>query len=478
MSDQPQTVNDLGRVHIVGIGGSGMSGLAQLLLDRGVAVSGSDIRDSDRIEALRSQGASIHIGHDAGRLVTTAGPVQTVVDTPDIPDDNPEILAARQQRIPVISRSQALAIVMSDHEVIGIAGTHGKTTTSSMLTIALQRCGLDPSYAIGSEVYDLGGNAHIGTGDLFVVEADESDGAFLLMDPRAVVVTNVEADHLNHWGEYDNLLAAFDDYVDLVAANQGFAVIYGDETDSANLAERAKGRQLDVVTYGQNSGVDYRLEVSDHQAGYYSFDVIHAKHRLGTVTLSVPGYHNALNATAALTVCHRLNLPLDEAILGLRSFTGTRRRLELKGEVTGIRVFDDYAHHPTEVVATLSAAREFAGAGRVVVAFQPYRYYRTELFAEEFGQALGLADDVVVMEVFDPGDKPVSGASGQVVANHVRSESTGVIFESSWDAVAGHIADRTRSGDIVLTVGAEEMAMLGPEVLAELQRREAEGAIP
>ncbi len=478
MSDQPQTVNDLGRVHIVGIGGSGMSGLAQLLLDRGVAVSGSDIRDSDRIEALRSQGASIHIGHDAGQLVTIAGPVQTVVDTPDIPDDNPEILAARQQRIPVISRSQALAIVMSDQQVIGIAGTHGKTTTSSMLTIALQRCGLDPSYAIGSEVYDLGGNAHIGAGDLFVVEADESDGAFLLMDPRAVVVTNVEADHLNHWGEYDNLLAAFDDYVDLVAANQGFAVIYGDETDSANLAERAKGRQLDVVTYGQNSGVDYRLEVSDHQAGYYSFDVIYAEHRLGTVALSVPGYHNALNATAALTVCHRLNLPLDDAILGLRSFTGTRRRLELKGEVTGIRVFDDYAHHPTEVVATLSAAREFAGAGRVVVAFQPYRYYRTELFAEEFGQALGLADDVVVMEVFDPGDKPGSGASGQVVANYVRSESTGVIFEPSWDAVAGHIADRTRSGDIVLTVGAEEMAMLGPEVLAELQRREAEGAIP
>ena len=227
MSDLPQTPNDLGRVHIVGIGGSGMSGLAQLLLDKNVTVSGSDIRDSDRVTALRAQGANIYLGHDPMHLLTPDGPVQTVVDTPDIPDDNPEILAAKEQGIPVISRSQALAIVMSDHKVIGIAGTHGKTTTSSMLTIALQRCGADPSYAIGSEVNDLGGNAHIGSGELFVVEADESDGAFLLMDPTAVVVTNVEPDHLNHWGDYGELLAAFDDYVDLVATNDGFAMLTG-----------------------------------------------------------------------------------------------------------------------------------------------------------------------------------------------------------------------------------------------------------
>ena len=475
MSDLPQTPNDLGRVHIVGIGGSGMSGLAQLLLDKNVTVSGSDIRDSDRVTALRAQGANIYLGHDPMHLLTPDGPVQTVVDTPDIPDDNPEILAAKEQGIPVISRSQALAIVMSDHKVIGIAGTHGKTTTSSMLTIALQGCGADPSYAIGSEVNDLGGNAHIGSGELFVVEADESDGAFLLMDPTAVVVTNVEPDHLNHWGDYGELLAAFDDYVDLVATNDGFAVIFGDETDSAALAERARSRGLDVVTYGHEPDSDYQIDVADHQGGYYVFDVVHGGLKLGPVSLSVPGHHNALNATAAVAVSHKMGLPIEKVLAGLHSFTGTRRRLELKGEVAGIRVLDDYAHHPTEVEATLRAAREFAEGARLVVAFQPYRYYRTEMFAEEFGQALGLADDVVVMEVFDPSREPVLGAGGDVVANKIPLDSTQVIFEPSWRPVAGHIADRAKSGDIVLTVGAEEMALLGPEILAELQRREAEG---
>lgn len=475
MSTPPGTLAELGRVHLVGVGGAGMSGLARLLLDRGVPVSGSDMRDSTRLAALRSQGAQIYIGHSPEQLQTPDGPVQTVIDTPIIPDDNPEILGARERGIPIISRSVALQLVMADSRVIGVGGTHGKTTTTSMITVALQHCGVDPSYAIGSEVNDLGSNAHTGTGDLFIAEADESDGAFLKMDPAAVVVTNVEPDHLNHWGNYEALQQAFDDFVDLVRPNDGFAVVCIDQADSADLAQRARARGTQVVTYGEDPAADYRVEIVGRDHADYKFDVIRGEHRLGPIALSVPGRHNALNATAALAVCIGLGMPPESVRDGLSSFAGTRRRFEFRGEVADIRVYDDYAHHPTELSATLQAAREFVAGGRLVVAFQAHHYYRTALFSREFGESLGLADEVVVLEVFAPGEEPIPGASGQTMASNVPLPPEQVVFEPSWSAVAGHLAERARPGDIVMTLGAGDISMLGPEVLDLLRERYPEG---
>ncbi len=460
------TLPQLRRMHLVGMGGAGMSGLARLMIDRGVAVSGSDMRDSARLETLRRQGADVYIGHDADHV---ARDVDVVIDTPIIPDDNPEVVAAHERGIPVLARSEALALVMADRTVIGVGGTHGKTTTTSMITVALQRCGADPSFAIGSEVNDLGSNAHTGRGPYFVVEADESDGAFLHMRPAVVVVTNVEPDHLNHWGTFEALEAAFDEFVDLVVPTGGFAVVCADQVGSRAVIERARERGTPVVTYGTSEDSDYRLEILGSEHAGYRFDVVHRGVRLGDIVLQVPGRHNALNATAALAACHGLGFSTVEIRAGLEAFSGTRRRFEFRGEAGGVRVYDDYAHHPTELEATLTAAREFIGEGRLVVAFQAHHYYRTALFSREFGEALGLADDVVVLEVFAPGEEPIPGASGQAMAANVPLPPAHVVFEPSWSKVAGHLAARARAGDMVMTLGAGDISLLGPEVLALLR---------
>ena len=469
---QPSELTELGHVHLVGIGGAGMSGLARLLLDRGVMVSGSDMRDSARLDALRTQGATIFIGHDADHLLVGEPPVQTVIDTPIIPDDNPEVVAAKARGLRILSRAQALAIVMADRRVIGVGGTHGKTTTTSMITVALQRAGWDPSFAIGSEVNDLGSNAHTGGGDIFVVEADESDGAFLLMSPRAVVITNVEPDHMNYWVTEAALEKGFDAFAELVRETSGFAVICIDQQGSRAVAERVLAGGTRVVTYGTDLAADYRLEIIGSRLGGYRFDVVHEGHRLGPIVLGVPGRHNALNATAALAVCIGMGLPVPDAVAGIAAFSGTRRRFEYRGQAAGVRVYDDYAHHPTEIEATLTAAREFVGSGRLVVAFQAHHYYRTAMFINEFGAALGLADEVVVLEVFAPGEEPIPGASGQTMAAKVPLPRGQVVFEPSWSSVARHLADRSTSGDIVMTLGAGDISLLGPEVLALLRARE------
>lgn len=467
----PTSLAQLGRVHLVGIGGAGMSGLARLMIDRGIPVSGSDMRDSARLKALRRQGAMVFIGHDAAHVCPGGQLVDTVVDTPIIPEDNPELVAARACGLPVLSRAEALELVMADRRVIGIGGTHGKTTTTSMITVALQRCGADPSFAIGSEVNDLGSNAHTGRGDLFVVEADESDGAFLRMNPVAVVVTNIEPDHLNHWGDFAALEAAFDDFVDLPARNGGFSVVCVDQEGSRAAVERARARGTVAVTYGTSDDADYRVEILGSVKAGYRFDVVHRGVRMGDVHLQVPGRHNALNATAALITATRLGFPVSDVREALSAFTGTRRRFEFRGAVGGVRVYDDYAHHPTELEATLSAAREFVGDGRLVVAFQAHHYYRTAMFSREFGAALGLADDVVVLEVFAPGEEPIPGASGQAMAANVPLPPEHVVFEPSWSEVARHLAERARPGDIVMTLGAGDISLLGPEVLALLRER-------
>lgn len=460
-----------GPVHIIGIGGAGMSGIARILIASGVSVSGSDAKESRRLAALRALGAHVVVGHDGSNLPENT---RCVVISTAIPASNPEIVEAQQRNIPVIARAVALAAVMEGFDGVSVAGTHGKTTTTSMLTVAIQRCGADPSFAIGSELHSSGANAHLGSGRLFIVEADESDGSFLWPSPVAGIVTNVEPDHLNHWGTFEAVEGAFAEFVDGICSRGGFAVVCADEPGAARLIASARAKGHDVRSYGESDGADYRIDSVDTGSFGWSFDVIHRGLRLGRIGLNVPGKHNALNATAALAVGLGLGFPAGPLIEGLESFTGTRRRFEFKGEVDGIRVYDDYAHHPTEIDATLRAARQVVGPnGRIVVAFQAHHYYRTAMFSREFGEALGLADEVVVLEVFAPGEEPIPGASGQTMASHVPLGPEHVVFEPSWSAVPEQLANRARRGDLVMTLGAGEIGLLGPEVLELLRTKHA-----
>ena len=462
------TLEGVARVHLVGIGGAGMSALARLMLAQGVAVSGSDAKESRRLAALRTLGASVHVGHDASALDGDP-PASVVVVSTAIPPTNPEVVEARRRGLPVWTRAEALNAVMEGREPIAVAGTHGKTTTTSMITVALQACGEDPSFAIGSELQSSGTNAHWGSGPHFVVEADESDGSFLAITPRVAVVTNVEADHLDHWADLASIEDAFVRFCAATKEVSGVAVICADDPGARRVAERARAQEVRVVTYGQSPDADLRITDPEVQARGWSFGIVDRGVRRGSVVLQVPGLHNALNAAAALAVASVLRVSDAEAAEGLASFTGTQRRFELRGQVDGIRVFDDYAHHPTEVEATLRAAREVAGDGRVVVAFQSHRYTRTAVFAREFGEALGLADEVIVLDVYSAGEQPIAGASGEVIAAAVPLPRDRVHFEPSWAHVPAAVVARARPGDVVLTMGAGDVGLLAPQIVEMLR---------
>jgi len=462
-----QDVPLAGHVHIVGIGGAGMSGIARILVARGVEVSGSDARDSKRLVTLRALGIDARVGHDPANVVGS----DAVLVSTAIGADNPEVRAAREHGIPVVPRAAALAGLMRGSRGVAVAGTHGKTTTTSMLTIAAQHCGADPSYAIGSELNDSGANAHQGSGDLFIVEADESDGSFLALPAVAGIVTNVEPDHLDHWGTFEALEQGFLDFARGIGSSGGFVVACADDPGAAGLTAAARDAGVEVRTYGTDPAADYVLSGLEATATGVTGSVHRDGAHVADLVLSVHGEHNARNATAALVAGIGLGFPPDQLAAGLALFTGTRRRFDFKGEVAGIRVYDDYAHHPTEIAATLRAARGVVGEGNLVVAFQAHHYYRTAMFVHEFGEALGLADHVVVLEVYAPGEEPIPGASGQSMASHVPLPADRVVFEPSWSAVAGHLAERAEPGDIVMTLGAGDIVLLGPEVLDLLTAR-------
>ena len=454
----------LGHVHLVGIGGAGMSGIARVLLARGQRVSGSDAKDSRTLAALRSLGATIYVGHAAGQVAL----VDTVVVSSAIGPANVELVAARAAGTRVLLRADALAALMAGRRGVAVAGTHGKTTTTSMLTVAAQHCGADPSFAIGGDLNEAASNAHHGTGELFIVEADESDGSFLAYRPFAAVVTNVEADHLDHYGDAAAVDRAFVDFAGTVQPG-GFLVACADDDGSRRLGDIARERGIDLRTYGTAADADLRLEDLTTSGTGSRYEPVLRGRRLPHVKLHVVGAHLARNSAAALLTGIGLGLPEGRLIEGLGGYTGVRRRMELKGTAAGVRVYDDYAHHPTEVAAQLLAARDVVGGGRLVVAFQPHRYTRTLAFAEAFGRALGAADEVVVMEVYAAGEDPIPGANGATVAAAVPLPPGCVRFEPSWQAVPGELAGRARPGDVVLTLGAGDITQVGPEVLRLLE---------
>ncbi len=452
-----------GRVHFIGIGGAGMSAVARVLLGQQLEVSGSDAQQSAGLRSLAALGAEIMVGHHGSNVAGAS----TVVVSSAIREDNPELVAARAAGITVLHRSEALAAAMTGRSVVAVAGTHGKTTTTAMITVMLQAAALDPSFAIGGDVAALGVNAHWGTGDTFVAEADESDGSFLNYRPQLAVVTNVEADHLDHYGTAAAVDAVFDRFVELLPAD-GVLVACADDGGAAALAGR-HGRGPRLRTYGYAENADVRISatraVGSTSASLLSFSIdgLDASQDL---QLSVPGQHNILNAAAAFCVALELGVDPAVAAAGLASFTGAARRFEARGEAAGVRVFDDYAHHPTEVAAALTAARTVARGHRVHVLFQPHLYSRTREFAAAFGRSLGLADQVTILPIYAAREDPVPGVSSALIAAHL--QCPGGYLEDTEEALR-LLVSRVEPGDIILTVGAGDVTHLAGRLVSLLQ---------
>ncbi len=452
--------SDLSPVHFIGIGGAGMSGIARIMLAMGLQVSGSDAKESLLVTALRAEGATVHVGHEA-RHVDHA---RTVVASSAVRESNVELRRARELGLLVLHRSQALAAVSRADRVVAVAGTNGKTTTTSMLTVMLQRCGADPSFSIGGELTESGTNAHWGSGDVFVLEADESDGSFVVYRPQIAVVTNVQADHLDFYGTAERVDESFLQFARSIRPG-GLLIVCADDDGALRLAKDAAGEGISVQTYGESPAADVRLTDLSLDGPATSFDVVHHGQPVGRAQLRVPGRHNALNALAAYTAITALGHARTEALAATEAFTGTRRRFEPRGFAGGVRVFDDYAHNPGKVAAALATGRQVAGAGRLVVVFQPHLYSRTRDFAAQFGRALGAADEVVVMDVYAAREDPIPGVSGALVADAVPLPPHQVAFVPSWSAAADAVRARLRPGDLLLTVGAGDVTMLAGEVL-------------
>ncbi len=482
----PDLPAELARVHMVGIGGAGMSGIARILLDRGAMVSGSDAKESRGVLALRARGALIRIGHDASSLdLLPGGPTAVITTHAAIPKTNPELVEARRRAIPVVLRPAVLAKLMAGHRTLMVTGTHGKTTTTSMLIVALQRSGLDPSFAVGGDLGEAGTNAHHGSGDCFVAEADESDGSLLEYTPNVAVVTNIDADHLDFFGSAEAYGAVFDKFVDRLAPG-GALVVCTDDPGASALAERSAAQGIRVLGYGSEPGpylVATLLNWEQHGTGAVAHVQLAGEPHPRVMRLSVPGRHMALNALGALLAAVEAGAPIDIVLDGLAGFEGVRRRFELVGTANGVRVFDDYAHHPTEVRAALAALRTLAEqgaghrgstgdtgqkAGRSLVVFQPHLYSRTKTFAADFGAALDSADEVFVLDVYAAREQPLAGVSGASVADHV---SVPVHYVPDFSAVAEQVAEAAGPGDVVVTMGAGDVTMLGAEILAALRSK-------
>ena len=458
---------ELGRIHLIGVGGAGMSALTRMLCARGAAISGSELRESRALGALRALGATIHLGQSVDSLPD----VDTVVVSTAIREDNPELVTARARGLRVLHRAEVLAYCMRSYRSVVVAGTHGKTTTTSMLAVTLQHCGVDPSFYIGAQLNETGTNAHAGSGDIFVAESDESDGSFLVLHPDVAVVTNVEADHLDHWGTARAVHEAFERFVERVSAD-GLVVCCLDDSGSAAIADHARRLPVEVVTYGESEKSELQITEVELTGVGSCFTPVFRGQVLPRVELHVVGLHNVLNAAACLAAGLGLGFAPDELSDGLALYTGARRRFEFKGEADGVRVYDDYAHHHSELRATLAAARQIVGEGRLVVAFQPLRFTRTATFFRELGAALGSADEVVVLEVYGSNEAPIPGATGALVAAAVPLPSQHVHFEPSFSAVPAWLVDRARPGDLVLTLGDGIVTTLGPEVVDLLHDRQ------
>ncbi|MFM9878366.1 MAG: UDP-N-acetylmuramate--L-alanine ligase [Rhodoglobus sp.] len=450
---------DIGAAHFVGIGGSGMSGIARLFLAAGHRVSGSDRSENHNTEQLRSEGATVSIGHSADNPgLSTA---DALVYTGALWPDNPEYLAAVARGIPVLHRSQALAWLINRTRLVAVAGAHGKTTSTGMIVTALRELGADPSFVNGGIIQSLGVSSSFGSGELFVVEADESDGSFLLYDTAVALITNVDADHLDHYGTHDKFDEAFVTFADAAAE---LVVISSDDPGAIRVAREL--RHPRILTFGEDAAADVRVhDIATH--GPVSFTLTYRSTSFPAL-LQVPGKHNALNAAGAFAVLVGLGFEPDAVIAGIETFGGTERRFELHGVVRGVSVYDDYAHHPTEVAAALSAARSVVGDGRIIAIHQPHLYSRTQVMAGEFAETYELlADHTIVLDVFGAREDPVPGVTGKLVSDRF-ADPAHVDYLPDWQRASDRAAALARDGDIIMTLSSGDVYRIVPQVLASL----------
>jgi UDP-N-acetylmuramate--alanine ligase len=452
---------ELGTVHFVGIGGSGMSGIARLFLGAGHTVTGSDRSENHNTEALRELGATVHIGHDAANL----GDADALVFTGALWPDNPEYLLAVERGIPVLHRSQALAWLIAGQRLIAVAGAHGKTTSTGMIITALLELGADPSFVNGGVIQSIGTSAARGSGELFVVEADESDGSFLLYDTAVALVTNVDADHLDHYGSHE----AFDEaFIEFTRKASELVVISSDDPGAVRVGDALRSRDggKRILSFGTDAAADVRIHsiVADGPVAF-TLDWDGAEY---PARLRVPGVHNALNAAGAFAVLVGLGFDPAAALSGIELFGGTERRFELHGTVRGVSVYDDYAHHPTEVAAALSAARSVVGEGRIIAIHQPHLYSRTQLMAGDFARVYEeLADRTIVLDVFGAREDPVPGVTGALVSERF-ADSSRVDYLPDWQAAADRAAEIARDGDLIMTLSCGDVYRIVPQVLGSL----------
>lgn len=448
------------RVHLVGVGGAGMSGLARIMASDGVTITGSDVKESSVLAALRAVGADIAVGHRAENAVGA----DFLIYSSAISPENPERVKAMELNIPELSRAEALAILMSGSKSIAIAGTHGKTTTTSMLTVAMQSCGEDPSFAIGGTLTTAGSNAHRGTGNFFIAEADESDGSFIEYRPFGAIITNIEHDHVDYFATPQSVVDAFSAFIDTIAP-EGFLVYCADDVGARSLGSATK--RCNTYSYGVDVHADLHIDnIELHPGGSIARALWRGK-TIGNIEIQVPGHHNLLNASAALAAGLAVDLPASELLTGLATFRGTGRRFELKGQIQGIRVIDDYGHHPTEITATLIAARHYATDGRVLVVFQPHRYSRTRAFTTQFAHALDLADKAWVLEVYGASEQPIPGVTGMSITKLMKHGT----FEPNFLATIEAIANDAKPGDVILTLGAGDVSSLAPLIVEALDKK-------
>jgi UDP-N-acetylmuramate--alanine ligase len=462
---EPVPLDSLGRVHFAGIGGAGMSGIARIMLARGVSVSGSDAADSPTLRELGTLGARVRVGHDADNI----GDADTLVVSSAIRPDNPELSEATRRGLRVIHRAAALAALTFGRRVIAVTGTHGKTTTTSMITTVFLQTGAEPAYAIGGVLAATGTGAADGAGGDFVIEADESDGSFVMYSPDAAVVTNIDADHLDNYGTAEAYRASFGRFIARIKPD-GLLVTCADDAGTRELAGQARASGLRVVTYGESADADYRVTAVRASGMRTEFSVAGQPRSFGRIDcqllLEVPGQHNALNAAAAFAASVELGVEPERAAAALASYRGAARRLEPKGEAGGVVVLDSYAHHPIEIAADLRAARAIAGGGRVIAVFQPHLYSRTRIFAADFGVALGLADVPIVLDIYAAREDPEPGVTGQLIVDAVPGGAARYVpLFADAAAVTAALAE---PGDLVLTMGAGDITKLGPLILDEI----------
>lgn len=446
--------NKIHKIHMVGIGGAGMSGIAEVLLNLGYSVSGSDMSDSAVVKHLRSLGATVAVGHAAENL----GDVQVLVKSTAIADDNPEVVEARRRNIAIIPRAEMLAELMRLRQGVAIAGTHGKTTTTSFTASIFDAAGLDPTVIIGGRLNAYGTNAHLGHGDYLIAEADESDGSFLCLLPIINVVTNVDADHLDHYGSREAIDDAFVAFMNSVPF-YGMNVVCGDDPGVRALLPRVK---RPVMTYG--FAADNALRAVPLESGAVSrFSVWQNGEELGEVRLPQPGRHNILNALGAIGAALSADIAFADCARGLGAFGGVGRRFEYKGERDGVTVIDDYGHHPAEIAATLATARQVFPGRRLVVAFQPHRFSRTQAHFGEFCKVFDTVDQVLLTEIYAASEKPIPGVSGESLAQGMRQVSeTPVAYYRTIPELAAALPEYLRPGDVLLTLGAGTITRVGP----------------